>query len=224
MRRRLDDTTPSRPSGALWRTDDNVPALRYAERRFVSILFCDLVDSVGLSSCLDLEDYAALILAYREACARAICAAGGTIKDFLGDGVLAYFGCPMAQGDDPVRAVRAGLSLLAWPGHMSGSPAAIKRCAAPAVRVAVHSDVALVVSHGIGTKEELEVFGEAPNVAARLHRAASPGALVVSGSTFAAVRRSFGCRPLGPQALLGLPRLVDAYEVLAPTVLVHGGR
>ncbi|MFC7542192.1 adenylate/guanylate cyclase domain-containing protein [Siccirubricoccus deserti] len=77
------------------------------------MLFCDLVDSVGLSSRLDPEELAEVILLYRQACVQAITAVGGSVARYVGDGILAYFGYPTAHEDDPVRAVRAGLGILA---------------------------------------------------------------------------------------------------------------
>ncbi|GAA0604276.1 hypothetical protein GCM10009416_47350 [Craurococcus roseus] len=190
---------------------------RDAERRPVSVLFCDVVDSVGLSSRLDLEDYGALILAYRKACADAVTAAGGIVAQYVGDGVMACFGCPTAHEDDPVRAVRAGLGVLGAMRDLNTDLAA-EGMPALAVRAAIHTDVVLVGDLGVGTGQEaITIVGEGPNVAARLQQAAEPDTLLVSDATFCAVQGFFECRPLGPQALRGLSRMMGAFAVVGPT-------
>lgn len=190
---------------------------RDAERRPVSVLFCDVVDSVGLSSRLDLEDYGALILAYRKACAGAVAAAGGIVAQYVGDGVMACFGCPTAHEDDPVRAVRAGLGVL---GAMRGLNARLADEGRPAlaVRAAVHTDIVLAGDLGVGAGQAaITIVGEGPNVAARLQQAAEPGTLLVSDATFCAVQGFFECRPLGPQVMRGLSRTVGTFAVVGPT-------
>lgn len=215
-RRCRKDVAFKRLSADWWRADSARLASWKVERRLVSILFCDLVGSVALAGRLEAEDYGALILAYRAACAQSVGAAAGTIAYYMGDGVLAYFGCPVAHEDDPVRAVHAGLDVLAALRRLNRR---LEREGWPllAARLAVHTGIALAGTCDFGAgRGTLEVIGDAPNVAARLHEAAKPGVLVASGDTFAAVRGLFEGRPLGPQALRGVAREVDAFEILAP--------
>jgi class 3 adenylate cyclase len=204
-------------SGTLAPTPAPAPAPQHAERRPVSVLFCDLVDSVGLSSRLDPEELAEVILLYRQACVQAITAVGGSVARYVGDGILAYFGYPTAHEDDPVRAVRAGLGILA------AMQAVNQRLTAEgnpklAIRIGIHTALVMVGDLGVGVaRETMAVVGEGPNIAARLHQAAAPDSVVVSADTCRAVRGYFECRSLGPQQLRGLPRPVEAFEILAST-------
>jgi class 3 adenylate cyclase len=134
------------------------------ERRQLTVLFCDLVGSTALAAQLDPEDMAAIIRAYQECCARVIGRWGGHVAKYMGDGVLAYFGWPVAHEDEAERAVRAGLALgQALAGVMT--PAAEPLAA----RVGIATGLVMVGELiGEGAAREEAVVGETPNLAARL--------------------------------------------------------
>ncbi|MCO6414663.1 AAA family ATPase [Siccirubricoccus sp. KC 17139] len=208
--------TPSAPPAGR-RAEAGTFAAPQAERRPVSVLFCDLVDSVGLSTRLDPEELGAVILLYRQAAVAAIEAQGGHVTRHVGDGILACFGYPRAHEDDPVRAVRAGLAVLAAMRQVN-QRLAVEGQPALALRIGIHTALVMVGDLGSGAaRERMALVGEGPNLAARLHQAAAPNALVVSADTWGAVRGYFQGRALGPQLLRGLPRPVEAFEVLGTT-------
>jgi class 3 adenylate cyclase len=150
-----------------------------AERRHLTVMFCDLVGSTALSARLDPEDMWEVIRAYRAACARVIAAYDGRIARFVGDGILAYFGYPRAHEDDAERAVRAGLDIIAAIG-----PLETRAEERAEVRIAIASGLVVVgdLISG-GTSEEQALVGDTPNVAARLQSLAEPGVVVVAAST-----------------------------------------
>lgn len=193
---------------------DAAAAAPQAELRLVTLLFCDIVDSVGLSSRLDAEAYGAVILAYRQACASEVGSRGGRILQYAGDGVLACFGFPLAHEDDAVCALEAGLGVLRAVRVLSER---LSRDGAPAlaVRLAAHTDQVMAGDLGDGpAREAMAVIGAATNVAGRLHQAAAPGQLVASGATWRAASGFFIGEPLGAFPLRGLPLPVEAYAVL----------
>jgi class 3 adenylate cyclase/predicted ATPase len=188
------------------------------ERRQLTVMFCDLVDSTVVAGRVDPEDYRALVDAYQRACADAIGRAGGYIAHYMGDGLLAYFGYPVAEEDAAARAVRAGLAVVAAVGALRPQhPDA-------AVRVGVHSGLVVVAPMGIGPgRIDADVVGETPNIAARLQSAARPGEVVVSGATRALVGRGFTFEPLGPLPLKGVGRPVDGHRVVGPAAKARTG-
>src|ERR1700758_2572758 len=148
-----------------------------AERRHLTVMFCDLVVSTELSARLDPEDMWEVIRAYRAACARVIAAYDGIIARFVGDGILAYFGYPRAHEDDAERAVRAGLGIIAAIGPLETRAERVE------VRVAIATGLVLVgdLISG-GASEQQAMVGDTPNIAARLQSLAEPGAVVVAAS------------------------------------------
>jgi predicted ATPase len=193
-----------------------------AERRQLTILFCDLVGSTELSSAMDPEDLYELMLAYQRYCARCIEDAGGFVARFAGDGVLAYFGYPLALEDAPQRAVHAALRLreaganLPKPG---GRPLAVRTGIATGLVV-----VGALI--GKGSSEERAVAGDAPNLAARLQASAAPNAVIVSETTKLLAEGVFEFRAMDPVRHKGLSSAISAWEVLgqSPTVSRFVGR
>ena len=150
-----------------------------AERRQLTVMFCDLVDSTPLSTRLDPEDLREIIGAYHRCVAAVIEGAGGFVAKYMGDGVLAYFGYPRADEHDAERAVRAGLALI-------GEVARLDTAAGVLLQVRVGIATGLVVVGdliGQGAAQEQAVVGETPNLAARLQALAEPGAVVIAPST-----------------------------------------
>src|SRR5262245_40817482 len=148
-----------------------------AERRQLTVLFCDLVDSTVLASQLDLEELREVVRAYQDTCAKVIARFDGHIAQYLGDGLLVYFGYPLAHEDDVQRAVRAGLGIVEALGHLN-TRLTQERGVQLAVRLGIHTGLVVVGEVGGGTRQEQLALGETPNLAARLQDLAAPNTLV----------------------------------------------
>jgi len=187
-----------------------------AERRHLTVLFCDLVDSTALSGQLDPEDLREVVRAYQATCAAVIGRFEGHIAQYLGDGLLVYFGYPQAHEDDALRAVRAGLGIVAavdtWRTHL-----AQERGVRLAVRLGIHTGLVVVGSMGGGDRQEQLALGEAPNIAARLQGLAVPDTVVLSAATYRLVQGFFTCDGLGALTLKGVTEPVQMYHVLGET-------
>ena len=176
-----------------------------AERRQVTVLFCDMVGSTALSARMDPEDLHEVIRRYQGACAEVIGRFDGHIGHYVGDGILVYFGYPRAHEDDPRRAVQAGLEIVeAVQALNSGS-------ARPGAELAVRIGIStgLVVAGDIGAgefRDEMAVVGETPNLAARLQDLAEPDSVVVTESTRRLVEGLFVFDELGPRTVKGIDR------------------
>jgi class 3 adenylate cyclase/predicted ATPase len=185
------------------------PAPPEAERRQLTVVFFDLVGSTALSARLDPEEMRETLCAYQDAVAGEIARLGGHVANFLGDGVLAYFGWPRAHEDDAERAVRAGLTIAGAIGRLitpAGEPLA--------VRVGIATG--LVVVGGLadeGATREEAVVGETPNLAARLQALAEPGGVVISDLTRRLVGGLFELEDLGSRTLKGIGLPVHAFAV-----------
>ncbi len=184
-----------------------------AERRQLTVLFCDLVDSTALASQLDPEELRQVVQAYQATCAKVIARFEGHIAQYLGDGLLVYFGYPLAHEDDAQRAVRAGLGIVEAMGqlHTSLGP---EREVHLAVRLGIHTGLVVVGDVGDGARQEQLALGETPNVAARLQGLAAPNTLVISAATFQLLGGFFACQPLGTPLLKGLAQPLAVYRVL----------
>ena len=181
-----------------------------AERRQLTIMFCDLVGSTALSTRFDPEDMQEIVGAYHRCCADLIVKAGGFVARYMGDGVLVYFGYPQAHEHDAERAVRAGLALVeAVPKLKTAAGAPLQ------VRVGIATGI-VVVGDLIEaeTTQEHEVVGETPNLAARLQALAEPGTVVISSSTHRLTGGLFHYRDLGPVALKGFAETVPVWQAL----------
>jgi len=192
-----------------------VSARAEAERRNLTVVFCDLVGSLALSTRLDPEDLRELIRDYQRVCADAVARVEGHIAQYLGDGVLAYF-YPSVHEDDACRAVHAALDIVARMQPLAARWRA-ERGVDVGLRIGVHSGPTVVGDMGSGEQLAAIATGETPNIAARLQALAEPGAVVASGATHALVRGYFDCAVLGPAAIRGIDRPVDTYRVLRPT-------
>jgi class 3 adenylate cyclase len=174
-----------------------------AERRQLTVLFCDLVGSTELSGQLDPEDMGAVIRGYQQCCAEVVERWGGHVAKYMGDGVLAYFGWPQAHEDEAERAVRAGLALIdALTGldTPAGEPLA--------ARVGIATGLVMVGELiGEGVAKEQTVVGETPNLAARLQALAAPGSVAIAQSTRRLLGGLFELSDLGPTRLKGFAEL-----------------
>jgi predicted ATPase/class 3 adenylate cyclase len=184
-----------------------------AERRQLTVLFCDLVDSTVLASQLDPEDLREVVRAYQDTCAKVIARFEGHIAQYLGDGLLVYFGYPLAHEDDALRAVRAGLGILEALGPLN-TRLGQERGVQLAVRLGVHTGLVVVGEVGGGTRQEQLALGETPNLAARLQGIAAPNTLVISATTFQLLGGFFACQPLGTPPLKGQTQPLAVYRVL----------
>jgi len=185
-----------------------------AERRQLTVLFCDLVDSTALSSQLDPEDYREVVRAYQATCAEVIRRCDGHIAQYLGDGLLVYFGYPQAHEDDAQRAVRAGLDIVEAMGPLTARLERDRHLRL-AVRLGIHTGLVVVGALGGGSgREEQLALGETPNVAARLQGLAAPDTVVISAATQRLVQGLFACQALGTPALKGLAQPLAVYRVL----------
>jgi class 3 adenylate cyclase len=183
------------------------------ELRLLTIVFCDLVGSTGRSTRLDPEDLRDAIRRYQDACYEAVEHLGGRIVNYLGDGVLAAFGAPMAREDSARRAVDAALDMVAATGTLlapDGQPLA--------ARAGVHTGTVVVGLMGRGSAAvALDIIGEAANTAARLQVHAPPGGVTISAAVAQAVSGHFELRSVGELTLAGLDGPVSAFDVLGRT-------
>ncbi len=181
-----------------------------AERRQLTVLFCDLVGSTELAARLDPEDTGRVIRAYQHTCTAAVERWGGHVAKYMGDGVLAYFGWPQAHEDAAERAVRSGLAIieaLAELGAPAGKPLA--------ARIGIATGLVMVGELiGAGVAREQTVVGETPNLAARLQALAGPGNVVISDATRRLVGGLFELADLGPRRLKGFAETLAAFQVV----------
>jgi class 3 adenylate cyclase len=185
-----------------------------AERRQLTVLFCDLVDSTALASQLDPEDLREVVRAYQETCGKVIARYEGHIAQYLGDGLLVYFGYPLAHEDDAQRAVRAGLGIVEALKQLNirlGREWGVQL----AVRLGIHTGLVVVGEIGGGGRQEHLALGDTPNVAARIQGIAMPDTVLISAATHRLVQGYFTAAALGPQPLKGVATPVPVYRILA---------
>src|SRR5262249_35971251 len=151
-----------------------------AERRQLTVMFCDLVASTQLASQLDPEEYRDVVRAYQRVCSDVITRFDGHIAQLLGDGLLIYFGYPQAHEDDAQRAVRAGLGMLAAMGDLNKGLQQTKSIQL-AIRVGVHTGLVVVGEMGGAGRQEQLALGEVPNIASRIEGLARPNTGNCSG-------------------------------------------
>ena len=183
-----------------------------AERRQLTVMFCDLVGSTQLAARLDPEDFREVITAYHRAVADVVGGFDGFVAKYMGDGVLAYFGYPRAHEDDAEHAVRAGLGAIAAVGCLDVKSVKLQARVGIATGLVVVGDLI-----GEGSAQEQSVVGETPNLAARLQALAEPDTVVIAASTRRLVADLFEYRDLGAVEIKGLGAPVPAWQVLRPS-------
>jgi class 3 adenylate cyclase/predicted ATPase len=173
-------------------------------------MFCDLVGSVSLAERLDPEDFNDVLATYLRQATKIVEAGGGLVARYLGDGILAYFGYPVAEEDDTERAITAGLELIKAVSELGPSPERLR------VRIGVATGVVIVgeLTH-LSQMDQPAVVGETPNLAARLQALAQPNTIVIDERTRRLTGRLFECDDLGMQELKGFARPLRAWRVLA---------
>ena len=199
--------TPRAPAPA-----QSFAQLDSAERRPITVMFCDLVGSTELAAALDVEDWHNLLNSYLDEASRAVTALGGHVLKVLGDGLIAVFGYPRAQENDAERAVRAALAIQRALGEMNIRNAA-KGAPELSARIGVESGPVVVETTG-------EVFGEAPNVAARVQGLADPGTVLVTANVQRQTAGLFVAEDRGAHVLKGMPTPIALYRI----VRASGGR
>lgn len=200
--RRLQHGTPSIPIA---------PEPSVAERRHLTVMFCDLVGSTALSSRLDPEELRDILRSYRDAVAAQVVQFDGHIAQYLGDGVLAYFGWPRAHEHEAERAVRAGLAAIEAVHSLPS-----RENIALAARVGIATGLVVV---GEGAAREETAIGETPNVAARLQALAAPNTVVIEAATQRLLGALFEYEALPAVEVKGLSQSVQAFKVLRQSTI-----
>jgi class 3 adenylate cyclase/tetratricopeptide (TPR) repeat protein len=178
-----------------------------AERRQITVMFCDLVESTRLATSLDPEDLGSLMAAYQRACRAIIERYGGYVARYLGDGVLAYFGWPTAHEDAAERAVRAGIEVVE-------AVKAVPATEPLSVRIGISTGIVVISSAGfVDPSSPSEAVGEALHVAARIQTLATPDAVVIAEATGRLVSPRFDLDDLGPHSLKGIEQPVLLFRV-----------
>jgi class 3 adenylate cyclase len=184
-----------------------------AERRQLTVMFCDLVDSTKLSSQLDPEDWRDVVRAYQRVCTEVIQRYEGHVAQLLGDGLLVYFGYPQAHEDDAQRAVHTGLGILEAVEALNTSLKPAKGITL-AVRLGIHTGLVVVGAMGGAGRQEQLALGEVPNIASRIQGLAASNMIAISEATYRLVQGYFDCEALGGQTLRGVAEPVHLYRIL----------
>ena len=177
-----------------------------AERRQLTVVFCDLVGSTSLASSMDPEDFRQILHSFHQIASDCFRSFGGFVDQYLGDGILAYFGYPAAQEDDATRAVGAALAIVN----------AIAQSGLPTMKVRIGISTGLVILgdiSGRGAKGDQNAVGETPNLAARLQALAPTNSILISSSTKRIVGKSYEFDDFGSHPIKGLSEPVEAWRV-----------
>lgn len=193
-------------------------------RRQLTVMFCDIVGSMALAGQLDPEEWRDIVRTYQETCAGVIQRFDGYIAQYLGDGILVYFGYPIAHEDAAVRAVKTGLGILAELRRMNSQLRQTARWPslrpeakdAPRIRlrIGIHTGQVVVGDMGAGERHEQLALGDTPNIAARLQSIAKANTVVMSAAVYRLVAGLFECQTLGPHALKGKTTPISVYQVI----------
>ena len=184
-----------------------------AERRQLTVLFCDIVDSTAFTEKLDPEELRNLLEIYRTCIMEVVLAHNGHIARYFGDGVLVYFGYPIAHEDAAHRAVRAALGIVAAIETLNPY---LRKTYDVEIKVRISIDTGRVVVWHISAQESpeaIDIVGKTPNVAARMQELAAPNNIVIGGTTHQLVEGFFQCDALGASALRGISQPVNIYQV-----------
>ena len=184
----------------VWAAHPGPAEASVAERRRLTVMFCDLVGSTKLSTRLDPEDLRDVVRSYHEECAAVLRPTGGHIAQYLGDGILVYFGYPLANEDDAERAVRAGLAIVQAVRHLSAR-LSMQMAGGLAVRVGIHTGLVVIGDLGDANQPGTLALGEAPNIAAHIQSVATPDSVLVSQATLDLLPPRFITEDLGPVVL-----------------------
>ncbi|MGE6757337.1 ATP-binding protein [Corallococcus interemptor] len=189
------------------------PETERAERRQLTVLFCDLADSTALSERLDPEELREVVRAYQSACAGPIERFEGHIAQYLGDGLLVYFGYPEAHEDDARRSLLAALAMLQSMARLNATRMK-ERGLRLSVRIGIHTGPVVTGEVGAGSRREHLAVGQTPNIAARLQGLAELDSIVLSGATYRLARGFFQFEALGERMLKGISAPMDVYRAV----------
>jgi class 3 adenylate cyclase/tetratricopeptide (TPR) repeat protein len=181
------------------------------ERRHLTILFCDLVGSVSLTSQLDPEEWRATVASYQRAASESVKRFGGEVVRYVGDGIMAFFGYPVAHDNNAERAARAGLAILDGVAKLNESHPSRPNLS---LRIGIDSGSVVV---GTGAGQAVEAFGDAANIAARVQATATPDTVVVTAATHRLISGLFVVEDRGRQTLKGIEQPVLLYRVVRPS-------
>jgi class 3 adenylate cyclase/tetratricopeptide (TPR) repeat protein len=184
------------------------PERRGGERRRLVVMFSDVASSTEIAGRLDPEEWRDLLVEYHETATRAVIGMGGYVAQYLGDGVLAYFGWPVAHENDAERAALAGHALLDGIAELNRSKAEC-RLVRLGIRIGIHAGEVVLNPSG-------EVYGDVPNVSSRVQSLATVGTVVITEPVFRALGGRLATEDLGAQSLKGVDRPVQLYRVLSP--------
>jgi class 3 adenylate cyclase/tetratricopeptide (TPR) repeat protein len=201
-----DATPPSNAPATPFKTESSEPHQVSAERRPITVMFCDLVGSTALAAKLDAEDWRNLVNAYLDEASRAVTGLGGHVLKKLGDGLMALFGYPQAQENDAERGVRAALAIQR---ALAGLNERNARSGVPELTARIGIDAGSVVVDATG-----EVFGDAPNIAARVQALAEPGAVMVTARVQRQTAGLFVAEDRGAHALKGVPEPATLFRIV----------
>jgi class 3 adenylate cyclase/predicted ATPase len=188
-------------------------ALPAAERRQLTVLFCDLVGSTALADQLDPEDFREVTVTWQTTCAEVIHHYDGHIAQYLGDGLLVYFGYPSAHEDDAQRAVYAGLDMLSALADLNrrlGQSSDVRLHA----RVGIHTGLVVVGEVGGGPQHGQLALGVTPNIATKIQAMSTLESVVISAATYRLVQDYFVCQDLGEHTVPGVATPIALYQVL----------
>ena len=182
------------------------------ERRQLTVMFCDVVGWTELSTRLDPEDLRGIIRGFQETCAKVIAQFDGYIAQYMGDGILVYFGYPRAHENEAERAVLSGLGIIEALADFE--PKSVKDIKL-AVRIGIATGLVVVGEIiGEGSAKEMTVVGETPNIAARLQALAKPNTIIISSATHKLIEAQFSFEELGELQLKGIAELIHAWRVV----------
>jgi class 3 adenylate cyclase/tetratricopeptide (TPR) repeat protein len=182
------------------------------EFRHLTVMFCDLADSTALAERLGPEVFREVVHEHHAVCTDVVRRFGGYVAQYLGDGLLVYFGYPQAHEDDAQRAVHSALEIVLGT-HLLNERLLRERDVRLAIRIGIHTGSVVAGTVGAGARREQLAVGQAPHIAARLQAVARPGTIVVSAATHELVRGFFVSKPLGPQILRGVSQPMDVFEI-----------
>ncbi len=184
-----------------------------AERRQLTVMFIDLVGSTQLSQLIDPEDLREIIYQYQELCDKLVNLHNGMVMQHAGDGIVVYFGYPIAHEDDPLRAIMSGLAILSSLNDLNKG-LSTEKSKPLQIRIGVHTGLVVVGATGGRAHSEITAIGEAPNLAARIQGVAERNTMVISETTNKLVNLRFETKPLGSYNLRGFDKSLQLYLVM----------
>ena len=201
------DAEPPRPAA---------PEIHSGERRQLTVMFCDLMDSTALASQLDPEDLRGVLKAYQATAEGAIARYDGHVAQYLGDGLLVYFGYPRAHDDDARRAILAGLAVIDAMADLNRDLQR-ERGLCLALRIGIHSGLVVVDAVGGPSRQEMLALGDTPNIAARVQALAGPNGLLVTDTTQRQVPGFFVSEKIGVRSIKGVSAPILLYRIVRPS-------